>query len=53
VSTVTGAFTSFERIGTVETRLDPKRTRIFYLYALKGPVTAATFPSFSDSPSTD
>lgn len=53
VETVTGAFTSSERIGTIETRLDPKRTRIFYLHALTGPVTAATFPSFSDRPSTD
>lgn len=53
VGTVTGAFTAFERIGTIETRLDPKRTRIFYLYALTGPATAATFPSFSNRPSTD
>lgn len=53
VNEVTSAFTSHERIGTIETRLDPKRTRIFYLYALTGPVTAATFPSFSDNPSTD
>ena len=52
-SNITSAFTSTERIGTVETRLDAKRTRIFYLYALTGPVTAATYPSFSDHPSTD
>lgn len=52
-SNITSAFTSTERIGTVETRLDAKRTRIFYLYALTGPVTAATFPSFSNRPSTD
>lgn len=52
-SNITSAFTSTERIGTIETRLDAKRTRIFYLYALTGPVTAATFPSFFDRPSTD
>jgi 4-amino-4-deoxy-L-arabinose transferase-like glycosyltransferase len=52
-SNITSTFTSTERIGTIETRLDAKRTRIFYLYALTGPVTAATYPSFSDHPSTD
>lgn len=50
---IAGAFASAERIGTVETRLDPKRTRVFHLYALTGPATAATFPSFSDRPSTE
>jgi 4-amino-4-deoxy-L-arabinose transferase-like glycosyltransferase len=45
VSSVTSAFTSSERIGSVETRLDSKRTRVFYLYALREPVTASTFPS--------
>lgn len=45
VSSVTSAFASSERIGSVETRLDSKRTRVFYLYALRDPVTASTFPS--------
>lgn len=45
VSSVTSAFASSERIGTIETRLDSKRTRVFYLYALREPVTASTFPS--------
>ena len=45
VSDITSALSSSERIGTIETRLDSKRTRVFYLHALKGPVTASTFPS--------
>jgi hypothetical protein len=45
VSSVTSAFASSERIGSIETRLDSKRTRVFYLYALRDPVTASTFPS--------
>ena len=45
VSSVTSAFASSERIGSIETRLDSKRTRVFYLYALRGPATASTFPS--------
>ena len=52
-SDVTRAFASVERIGTIETRLDSKRKRVFYLFALKGPVTASTFPKFSNRPSTD
>ena len=52
-SDVVNAFASHERIGTLETQLDSKRTRVFYLYVLRGPVTAATFPSFFDRPSTD
>jgi 4-amino-4-deoxy-L-arabinose transferase-like glycosyltransferase len=50
---ITDAFTSAERIGKIETRLDQKRTRTFFLFALTGPVTASTFPSLSDNPSTD
>lgn len=45
VSEITSAFSSAERIGKIETRLDSKRTRTFYLHALKGPVTASTFPA--------
>jgi hypothetical protein len=52
-SDVVNAFASHERIGTLETQLDSKRKRVFYLYVLRGPVTAATFPSFFDRPSTD
>ncbi len=50
---ITDAFASSERIGTIETRLDSKRKRIFYLFALKGPVPASNFPSIFDRPSTD
>lgn len=53
VSSITNAFASSERIGKIETRLDSKRTRTFYLYALRGPVTASTFPNFSNRPSTE
>ncbi|MEQ1753905.1 MAG: glycosyltransferase family 39 protein [Micropepsaceae bacterium] len=53
VSVITNSFASSERIGTIETRLDSKRTRIFYLYALRGPMTASTFPNFSNRPSTE
>jgi hypothetical protein len=53
VSAITNAFASSMRIGTLETRLDSKRKRIFFLFALKGPVDATLFPKFSDRPSTD
>ena len=53
VSAITSAFASSMRIGTLETRLDSKRKRIFFLFALKGPVDATLFPKFSDRPSTD
>lgn len=53
VSTITSSFASSERIGSIETRLDSKRKRVFHLFALKGPVTASTFPKFFDRPSTD
>ncbi len=38
-SDVLKAFTHSERIATLSTRLDSKRTRIFYLYALDGPLS--------------
>jgi hypothetical protein len=50
---VIDAFASFERIATLETRLDSKRTRVFFLYALKGPVDSTLFPEFLNRPSTD
>ncbi len=53
VSAITNAFASSTRIGTLETRLDSKRKRIFFLFALKGPVDATLFPIFFDRPSTD
>jgi 4-amino-4-deoxy-L-arabinose transferase-like glycosyltransferase len=53
VSAITKAFSSSSRIGTLETRLDPKRKRIFFLFALKGPVDATLFPKFFDRPPTD
>jgi hypothetical protein len=53
VSAITNAFASSTRIGTLETRLDSKRKRIFFLFALKGPVDATLFPKFFDRPSTD
>jgi hypothetical protein len=45
VSEITSAFASSERIGSIETRLDSKRTRVFYLFALREPLTASNFPS--------
>lgn len=53
VSAITNAFASSSRIGTLETRLDSKRKRIFFLYALEGPVNSSLFPKFFDPPSTD
>ena len=50
---VIDAFASSERIATLETRLDSKRTRVFFLYALKGPVDSTLFPKFFNRPSTD
>ena len=52
-SDVVGAFASSERIATLETRLDSKRKRVFFLYALKGPVDSTLFPKFFNRPSTD
>lgn len=52
-SDVTSAFASAERIATLETRLDSKRKRVFFLFALKGPVDSTLFPKFFDRPSTD
>lgn len=53
VSAITRAFASSSRIATLETRLDSKRKRIFFLFALKGPVDQTLFPTFFDRPSTD
>jgi hypothetical protein len=53
VDDIIHAFASHERIGKIETRLDSKRTRIFYVFKLKSPVTASTFPNFLDRPSTE
>lgn len=50
---VIDAFASSERIATLETRLDSKRTRVFFLYALKGPVDSTLFPQFFNRPSTE
>ena len=52
-SDVVDAFASSERIATLETQLDSKRKRVFFLYALKGPVDSALFPKFFNRPSTD
>lgn len=41
---VLDAFASSQRIATLETRLDSKRTRVFFIYALKGPVDPTRFP---------
>ena len=52
-SDVTNAFASAERVATLETQLDSKRKRVFFLFALKGPVDSTLFPKFFDRPSTD
>jgi 4-amino-4-deoxy-L-arabinose transferase-like glycosyltransferase len=52
-SDVTDAFASAERVATLETRLDSKRTRIFFVYALVGPVDESVFRKFFNRPSTD
>jgi 4-amino-4-deoxy-L-arabinose transferase-like glycosyltransferase len=50
---VVGAFASAERIATLETRLDSKRMRVFFLYALVGPVDEDVFRKFFNRPSTE
>jgi hypothetical protein len=50
---VTSAFASAPRIATLETRLDSKRKRVFFLYALEGPVSRDVFLKFFNRPSTD
>jgi hypothetical protein len=50
---VIAAFASSERVATLETRLDSKRTRVFFLYALSGPVDSTLFPKFLNRPSTE
>ena len=52
-SDVTNAFASAERIATLETQLDSKRKRVFFLFALKGPVEKTLFQKFFNRPSTD
>jgi 4-amino-4-deoxy-L-arabinose transferase-like glycosyltransferase len=52
-SDVTNAFASAERVATLETRLDSKRTRIFFVYSLVGPVDEDVFRKFFNRPSTD
>jgi hypothetical protein len=52
-SDITSAFTSAMRIATLETRLDSKRKRVFFLYALKGPVSSTIFQKFFNRPSTE
>jgi 4-amino-4-deoxy-L-arabinose transferase-like glycosyltransferase len=43
-SDVLKAFAHSERIATLETRLDSKRTRIFFLYVLDGPLSRPSNP---------
>jgi hypothetical protein len=52
-SNVTSAFASSVRIATLETRLDSKRKRVFFLFALKQPLNPTLFPKFFDHPYTD
>lgn len=52
-SDVTSAFTRAERIATIETRLDSKRTRAFFVYKLVGPLNEDVFRKFFNRPSTD
>ncbi|MGH7948654.1 MAG: hypothetical protein ACREQF_05470, partial [Candidatus Binataceae bacterium] len=50
---VTSAFASATRIATLKTRLDAKRKRVFFLYALEGPVASGVFQKFFNHPSTE
>jgi hypothetical protein len=52
-SDVTTAFASAERIATLETRLDSKRKRVFFLYRLVGPVDEDVFRKIFNRPSTE
>lgn len=52
-SDVTHAFAHAERIATLETRLDSKRKRVFFVFALAGPVDEVVFRKFFNHPSTD
>jgi 4-amino-4-deoxy-L-arabinose transferase-like glycosyltransferase len=52
-SDVTRAFARATRVATLETRLDSKRKRIFFLFALEGPVANDVFQKFFNHPSTD
>jgi len=50
---VIGAFASSERIATLETRLDSKRKRVFFVYALQKPIDSTLFRTFFNHPSTE
>jgi hypothetical protein len=52
-SDVTSAFTHAERVATIETQLDSKRSRIFFVYKLVGPLDKDVFRKFFDRPSTE
>lgn len=52
-SDVTSAFAHAERIATIETRLDSRRTRIFFVYKLVGPLNDDVFRKFFNRPSTE
>jgi hypothetical protein len=52
-SDVVRAFSRAERIATLETRLDSKRKRVFFVYALVGPADSTLFRQFFNRPSTD
>ncbi len=52
-SDVVNAFARVERVATIETRLDSKRTRVFFLYELSGPVDSTLFRTFFNRPSTE
>jgi len=52
-SDVTSAFTHAERIATIETRLDSKRSRIFFVFKLVGPLNEDVFRKFFNRPSTE
>jgi len=50
---VTSAFADAQRIATIETRLDSKRTRIFFVFKLVGPLNEDVFRKFFNRPSTE
>jgi hypothetical protein len=52
-SDVVGAFASSERVATIETRLDSKRRRVFFVFALKEPIDPTLFRTFFNRPSTE
>ncbi len=50
---IVGAFASSERVATLETRLDSKRKRIFFIYALQKPIDSTLFRKIFNHPSTE